>query len=70
MFEHAAQCIARRQLMDKAEEQPDLTRIQILPLLYPLFIKPKSQSPQLLSLRAFTHTELTKKFLVAVNESL
>lgn len=63
MFEHAAQCIARRQLMDKAEEPPDLTRIQILPLFYPFFIKPESQPLQLLSLPVSTHTDLTKKFL-------
>lgn len=63
MFEHTAQCIARRQLMDKAEEQSDLTRIQILPLFYPFFIKPKSHSLQLLSLPVSTHTELTKNFL-------
>lgn len=47
MFEQAAQCIARRQLMEKAEEQPELSRIQILLLFHPLFIKPKSHSLQL-----------------------
>lgn len=62
MFEHVA-CVARRQLMGKAEEQLDLTRIKILPLFYPLFIKPKSRSLQLLSLPVSTHTGLTKNFL-------
>lgn len=47
MFEQAAQCIARRQLMENAEEQPELSRIQILLLFYTLFIKPKSHSLQL-----------------------
>lgn len=47
MFKQAAQCIARRQLMENSEEQPELSRIQILLLFYPLFIKPKSHSFQL-----------------------
>lgn len=68
-FEHAAHRIARRQLMAKAEEQTDLTRLQILLLFYPPFIKPKSHSPQLLSLPGFT-LRVNKKFVVAVNESL
>lgn len=33
--------------MEKAEEQPELSRIQILLLFYPLFIKLKSHSLQL-----------------------
>lgn len=49
--------------MGKAEEQPDLTRIKILPLFYPLFIQPKSRSLRLLSLPVYSHTGLTKNFL-------
>lgn len=69
MFEHVVQCIARRQLIDKAEEQPEWTRIEILSVFYPLLIKPKSHSLQLLSHPVSTH-RVNKKFLVAVNESL
>lgn len=47
MFGQAPQCTARRQLMEKGEEQPELSRIQILLLFYTLFIKPKSYSLQL-----------------------
>lgn len=69
MFEHLAQRVARRQLMDKAEEQPELPRMKTLLLFYPLFIKPKSHSLQLLSLPVSTH-RVNKKCLAAVNESL
>lgn len=69
MFEGLAQCVVTRQLMDKAEEQPELPRMKTLPLFYPLFIKPKSHSLQLLSIPVSSH-RVNKKCLAAVNESL
>lgn len=68
MFEYAAQCITRWQLMDKAEEQLDLTRIQILPILSSLYQAQISLPPA--PFPPCLYTEWVKKIHVAVNESL